>query len=97
MPKQRLDDRLILEAIDWGLNVIGESPKKALLFRLENELGFEWKDIPENIDAFEGALKQVFGVGYKYFDSLFCKYIQDSISKDLSGTESFAECVHKFR
>ena len=92
MPKP-IDDLIVLKAIDEGLSALGDSPKKALLFHLEKDFGLNWQGIPQNVEAFEEALKKIFGLGYNFLDSLFCQSLQETTEVDPQSYRSFAECV----
>ena len=89
MPNQ-INDELIL-------SVIGERPKQALWFCLENDLNFDRKKIPENLEAFEQALQNFFGLGFNFLEMLFIRYLGDALGENLSEYKNFAECVKSVR
>jgi hypothetical protein len=67
-------DRLLLEAVDEGLCILGESSKQAIYFHLERNFGIKKDEIPSKLEAFSGALEQIFGFG--------ANFIEISITRD---------------
>jgi|WetSurMetagenome_2_1015567.scaffolds.fasta_scaffold179430_2 hypothetical protein len=92
MPKPPIES-IILRAIDEGLDVLGESPKKALLYHLEKGLGISWQNVSIDIERFEEALKLFFGPGYSYIYTIFRKNLQNFSGEKLEEFKSFSECV----
>jgi len=93
----KISDALIIEVIDKGLSSLGERPKTALWFCLEKDLNIYRKDVPQHVETFQNALQGFFGLGYKFLEALFLKYLGDAIGEDLSGSGSFAECIDRLR
>ena len=56
-------DKLVLEAVDEGLKVLGESGRQMLFFHLENSYSIKKPDIPRKPEAFAEGLEKIFGVG----------------------------------
>ena len=54
-------EKLLVEAIDESFSSLGESPKQAILFHLENTFNIKKQEISNNIDGFDDALKKTFG------------------------------------
>ena len=50
-------EKLLVEAIDESFYSLGESPKQAILFHLENTFKIDKQKIPDKIDSFDNALK----------------------------------------
>jgi len=92
-----MTDSLVLEVIDWGLDVLGVSGKKAVWFYLEQDPNFNREKIPENLEDFEKALRGLFGLGYDFLEVLFRKYLQEITGENLEGYKSFLECVSYLR
>jgi hypothetical protein len=51
-------EKLPVEAIDESFSSLGESPKQAILFHLENTFQIKKQKIPNRIDSFDNALKK---------------------------------------
>ena len=96
MPKQ-INDEIILQAIDQGLSALGEDPRQALWFFIEKDSHISRQKVPENVEEFEQILNKVFGLGYKFLDSLFRNYLSAATGENLSGYPSFAACVRSLR
>ena len=96
MSKQ-LTDSLLLSIIDDGLDALGESGKKAVWFYLQQDPNFSREKIPQNLESFEKALQNLFGLGYDFLESLFRRDLQDATGKDLSKKRSLSECVSYLR
>ena len=46
---KQITDKIILEAIDKGLSLLGENPKQALWYCLEKDFKFDRQKVPENL------------------------------------------------
>ena len=86
-------DEIILQAIEKGFDALGETPKQAIWFCLEEKFGFNQKKLPENIEAFQEALQKLFGLGYDFLDTLFRHYLHEATGEKFHNCSSFAECV----
>ena len=89
-------EELLLEAIDEGLSVLGESSKQALYFHLEKTFKMNRRDIPYRIEEFSDAVEKIFGKGARIIEiqimkSLFkkvgYKFKHYSKQNDLTFTE----------
>jgi hypothetical protein len=96
MPKL-INDEIILQAIDQGLSALGNGPRQALWFFIETDSKISRQKVPENVEEFEQALQKVFGLGYKFLDSLFRNYLSSATGENLSEYPSFATCVKSLR
>jgi len=85
-------DTLILNAIEKGLDALGESPKQAIWVYLETQYNID-KNKPINIREFQSALQKIFGLGYNFLDTIFCKYLKEETEQEFSDCDSFVECV----
>jgi hypothetical protein len=92
-----INDELILTGIDHGLEGIGNSPKQALWYCLERDHNLSRQRIPENLEVFEKVMKNFFGLGYGFLDSLFRIYLSEATGENLKGYQSFSECVSYLR
>jgi hypothetical protein len=89
-------EEVLLEAIDEGLSVLGESSKQALYFHLEKTFKMNRRDIPYRIEEFTDAVEKIFGKGARILEiqimkSLFkkvgYKFKHYSKRNDLTFTE----------
>jgi len=58
-------EEVLMEAIDEGLSLLGESSKQAIYFHLEKTLKMNRLDIPYRIEEFTDAIEKIFGTGAK--------------------------------
>lgn len=56
-------DKAVIDAVDEGLSVLGESAKRSLYFYLERFYNIKKEEIPVKITDFVEALEKIFGVG----------------------------------
>lgn len=89
---KNLNDELILNVINKGLDALGESPKKAIWIFLEKEFNVS-SSLPLNVREFQEGMQKIFGVGYNFLDSLFCQFLKDATGNQFNNCTSFVECV----
>lgn len=53
--------KLILEAVDEGLSLLGDCSKQALYSHIEKNLKIRKQDIPDKIEKFSDAIERIFG------------------------------------
>jgi hypothetical protein len=58
----------LLEAIDEGLSLLGESAKQAVYFHLEKTFKMNRLDVPYRIEEFIDAVEKIFGSGAKILE-----------------------------
>ena len=92
-----INNKIVLQVIERGLDSLGESPKQAIWFCLEEKFGFKRKEAPENIEEFQEALRNIFGWGYDFLDTLFRQYLNEATGEKFHNCASFAECVSLFQ
>ena len=90
-------EKLLVEAIDESLSSLGESPKQAILFHLENSFKIKKQEISNNIAGFDDALKKTFGHGAYFLETLIINKLCEKsylIFKGLPNEEaSFSETL----
>lgn len=75
--------KTLLEAIEEGLASLGESPKQAILFHLENTFKLRTDDIPQNLKGFKEALESIFGPGAIYLEKLILQRLCEKLNLKL--------------
>jgi len=71
---KKLDfEKTLLEAVDYALLTIGETPRKAIYYHLEKGFKLQRDDIPDEADEFSQALSNIFGTGAKLIERLILK------------------------
>lgn len=61
-------EELLLEAIDEGLSLLGESAKQVVYFHLKKTFKINRQDIPHKLDEFTDAIEKIFGNGAKLLE-----------------------------
>jgi len=80
--------KILLAAIDESLSSLGDSPKQAILFHLEDSFKIKKEQIPENITEFAKALEKIFGPGASYLEKLIVKRLHEKLGLDFENAES---------
>ena len=97
-------EEILLEAIDEGLSLIGESAKKVVYAYLEKMFKMSKEDIPYRIEDYTRAIEEIFGTGAKIIQiktmrSLYKKVAypikQYPEEKSLTFTEYVATMKHE--
>jgi hypothetical protein len=71
---------ILLEDIDYGLNVLGEIVRQAIYERIEKDHGLKRTEIPERLEAFHKALESTLGMSAKTVERLVAKNIYQRLS-----------------
>lgn len=72
--------QILLAAIEEGLSTLGDSPKQAILFHLEETFKIKKEQIPDRIEEFKGALEKIFGPGATYLENIIVKRVYEKLS-----------------
>jgi hypothetical protein len=72
-------NRVLLDAIEGGLSLLGDSPKKAIFYHLETSFHLKKEDIPLNLSEFQQALEGVFGPGAPYIERLIMRSLCEKL------------------
>jgi len=64
---------ILLEAVDYGLIVLGEIVRQAIYERIEKDHGLKRTEIPERLEAFHKALESTLGMSAKTVERLTAK------------------------
>ena len=66
-------DGILLEAVDYGLTVLGETVRQAIYKRLENHYELKRNEIPERLEVFHKALEGIFGASTRIVERLIAR------------------------
>jgi hypothetical protein len=85
-----------MDAVEEGLSYLGDSPKEALFFHLENSFNLSRERIPENLEEFAKALEKIFGFGAQILELLILKrlYAKLGLIFDEKETRDFLEHIN---
>jgi hypothetical protein len=81
-------ERLLLVAVDEGLSSLGESSKQAIYSHLDKQFNIKKQEIPNRIEAFTGAIENIFGPGANLLEIVIMKHLHQKVRKDVSGNLS---------
>jgi hypothetical protein len=65
--------QILLEAVDYGLMVLGVIVRQAIYGRIEKDQGLKRAEIPERLEAFHKALVSMLGVSAKTVERLIAR------------------------
>ncbi len=77
-PRNRIFEKLLLEAVDEALSLLGMSSKH-IYFHLEKDFNINKQDIPHKIEEFENAIEEIFGFGAKVLEIQIMKRLYEKV------------------
>lgn len=81
-------ETLLLNAVDEGLSVLGESSKEAIYFHLDISFNIKKNEIPYKIEAFTNAIEKIFGLGANFLKILIMKRLHEKIGQSFKWPKS---------
>jgi hypothetical protein len=75
-------EELLLESIDDGLSMLGDSTKQAVYVCLQKTYKIKKQDIPNKIQRFTHAIERIFGPGAKLLQIQIMKQLYGRIRHD---------------
>jgi hypothetical protein len=92
-------EEILIEAIDCGLLILGESARKSIYFHLDQDFSLQKQKIPENPEALENALETIFGVGALVIEISILKNLTSKLGLKFEERKSFnfTDSVNKVR
>lgn len=69
----------MLEAVDEGLLILGESGRQAIYFHLQNLYSLKKEDIPNNLKVFADGLRKIFGQGAEVIEKRTIKTLYNKL------------------
>lgn len=72
-------DTLLLRSIDEALNSLGKSVNQSIYFHIEDKFGIIKDEIPEKLQEFQEALKDMFGEGAQFVEILIMKKLHMNV------------------
>ena len=82
--------KLLLEAVDRALLVLGEAARQAIYDCLENSYQITREEIPEKLDAFHGALTDLLGKGGSMVELVAAENLYKALSLNFEPNEGWA-------
>lgn len=75
--------KILLEAVDEGLSLLGDLPKQALYAHLERTISLKKQDLPERIEEFAKAIEEIFGQSAKLLEIKIMKELYKRVGHNL--------------
>jgi len=92
-------DKLFIEAVDEGLDVLGESGRQTIFFHLEKSCSVKRHEIPKKPEAFAAGLEKIFGAGASVIEKLIVKSLYSKLGLEYEDKEErpFADYVNALK
>ena len=94
--KEKDFEKLFIEAVDEGLETLGESGKHMIFFHLDKSYSVKKHEIPRKPEAFAKGLEKIFGAGASVLEKLIVKSLCSKLGLEYEDVESrrpFADYV----
>jgi len=95
--RQKISDALIISIIDDGVSILGKKPTDMIWSMLETDYGFNKANITNDLTAFVGVLRSIFGLGYSFLDTIFVNLLAKATAEKLEAVGDFVQCVSYLR
>jgi hypothetical protein len=99
--KTKKFEEILLDAIDEGLSLLGESAKEAVYFHLEKTFKISKTDIPYRMEEFTDAIEKLFGEGSKILEIHIMKCLFKKVNNFKHSPKqknlTFTEYVEAFK
>ncbi|MGB9960095.1 MAG: hypothetical protein ACPLKQ_06215 [Candidatus Bathyarchaeales archaeon] len=92
--------RILLEAVDAALDMLGASIKEALYFHLETTFALKKEAIPANPAKLSDSLERIFGLGAKFIEKIILEAVCTKTKCTLPENwdkDRFAENIEKIK
>jgi len=81
-------EKLFIEAVDEGLETLGESGKQMIFFHLDKTYSVKRDEIPKKAEAFARGLEKIFGAGASVLEKLIIKSLCSKLGLKYEDVES---------
>jgi len=79
----------LIEAVDEGLLTLGESRREAVYFHLQSLCSLKKEDAPDKPEAFDEALRKIFGVGAEVIERSVVKKLYSKLGIDFAEKKNY--------
>jgi hypothetical protein len=88
--------QVLIDAIDHGLLILGESGMKAIYFHIQNVTSVKREDIPDNLEALQMGLEKIFGEGARMIEMAIVRSLCQKlgVQSNEDNGESFVERIN---
>ena len=81
--------QILLEAVDYGLMVLGEIVRQAIYERIEKDHELTRTEIPEQLEAFHKALQDLLGASAKVMERVIARNLYSRLGLDYVAHENW--------
>jgi hypothetical protein len=82
-------EKALVEAVDEGLLMLGESGREVIYFRLKHSYALGKEDIPSHPEIFVGCLRKIFGSGARVIEKAVIKSLYRRLGLKFAEKEGF--------
>lgn len=86
--KEENFEKLFIEAVDEGLETLGESGKHMIFFHLDKSYSIKKHEIPKKPEAFAKGLEKIFGAGASVLEKLILKSLYSKLGLKYEDVET---------
>ncbi|MBS7608720.1 MAG: hypothetical protein QW734_10975 [Candidatus Bathyarchaeia archaeon] len=87
--EKSLVERALIEAVDEGLLMLGESGREVVYFRLRFSYAIGKEDVPSHPEIFDECLRSIFGSGAKAIEKAIIKNLYKKLGLKFVEKENF--------
>ena len=87
--KKNAFKKALIEAVDEGLLMLGESGREVVFFRLQHYYALKKEDIPSNPEIFVQCLRDIFGSGAEVIEKAVIKSLYKKLGIEYKEKKGF--------
>jgi hypothetical protein len=81
--------KALMEAIDEGLLMLGESGREVIYFRLKQSYALKKEDVPNNPEIFVSCLREIFGSGAEVIERTIIRSLYKKLGIESKAKKGF--------
>jgi hypothetical protein len=90
-------EKILIEAVDEGLLMLGESGRDVVYFRLRHSYAISKEDVPAHPEIFVECLEKIFGTGSRVIEKAIIKSLYSKLGLEYVERKNFdfLECLNE--
>ena len=80
---------ILIEAVDHGLSILGESARKSIYFHLEKDHGFKREQFSTNVGILGKGLHTIFGAGANVIEKMILQNLYSKLGLKFNEKQGF--------
>jgi hypothetical protein len=81
--------QVLLEAVDEGLLILGESARKGIYFHLQNTVSLKREDVPDKPETLAEGLQKIFGAGAVVIEKAIVKSLYSKLGIEYQEKKNY--------